>query len=102
MVARASDGLTGPSAGGLPLSFFGIRLDDSTDAAISDALILPTSLNLGDFDNRQFFVFYAEGDTVATVSGTLTSLSAVPEPSSLVLAASAALAALGMWRRLRV
>ncbi len=97
VVSRASDGLTGPAVAGQSLNFFGFRLDDSTNTVFTDALVLPTSLNLSDFDNRQFFIFF--GDSPAIVSGTITSVSAVPEPSSLTLAGLGGLFGLGLrWR----
>jgi hypothetical protein len=88
VVSRASQGLTGPSVNGLPLNFFAFRLDDSTGTVFSNALILPTSLNLSSFDSTAFFLFFGN-TSPAIVSGTITSLTpvtAVPEPSSLALA----------------
>ncbi|MBX9625071.1 MAG: PEP-CTERM sorting domain-containing protein [Gemmataceae bacterium] len=93
VVSRASDGLTGPPVNDLELNFFGFRLDDSTNTVFSDARILPTTLDLSDFDNRRFFIFFEDGGdngTEATyvVSGTIDSLrqpAATPEPASLAL-----------------
>ncbi|HEV3166300.1 MAG TPA: PEP-CTERM sorting domain-containing protein [Isosphaeraceae bacterium] len=100
LVSRASQGLTGPSVGGLPLNFFSFPLDDSTDTVFSNALILPTSLNLANFDKRQFFLFFGNIDTPSVVTGTITSLTA-PEPSSLTLAGIGGLSGLGFWLRRR-
>lgn len=101
VLSRASDGLTGPAVAGMNLDSFGFRLDDSTDTVFSDALILPTSLNLSDFDNRRFFIFFTDGTSPSIVSGTITALSSVPEPSSLALAGIGGLSGLGLWWRSR-
>jgi hypothetical protein len=101
IVARASDGLTGPAVAGLALDSFGFRLDDSTNSVFNNALILPTSLNLSDFDNRQFFLFFTDGTSSFIVSGTINSLRTVPEPSSLALAGLGGLSGLGLWWRRR-
>ena len=97
VLSRVSDGLVGPSAGGQPLIAFGFRLDDSTNTAFSDALVLPTSLALSDFTSSAFFVFFG----TELVDGTLTSVrvQAVPEPATLGLI-SLGLAALA-GRKLR-
>lgn len=95
VLSRASDGLTGPSVAGQMLDSFAFRLDDSTNTVFSDALVLPTSLNLSSFDNRQFFIFFTDGTTPSVVSGRITSLRAVPEPSSVVMLGVGALGLLG-------
>lgn len=104
VVSRASDGLTGPAVGGNALNFFGFRLDDSTNAVFSDALILPTSLSLSSFDStppsRRFFVFFGPITSPQVVSGTITGLAAVPEPGSLALGLAGA-AGVAAWRRKR-
>jgi hypothetical protein len=101
VVARAVDGLAGPDVGGLPLNFFGIRLDDSTGAALSDALILPTSLNLAAFDSRRFFIFFGPIASPAIVGGSIDTLAAVPEPGSVSLAALGGLTGLAYLARRR-
>ena len=88
----------GPSVAGLPLLSFAFRLDDSSNSVFSDALILPTSLDLSDFDNREFFLFFGNIASPSIVHGSITTLAAVPEPSSLTLAAIVALSGMGYWR----
>lgn len=86
VVSRASQGLSGSTVGGFALDAFAFRLDDSTNSVFSDALILPTSLALSSFDSTAFFLFF--NDFSEVVSGTITGLSTVsqvPEPSSLAL-----------------
>lgn len=87
VVARASDGLTGASVDGFELNGFSFRLDDSTDAVFSDALILPLTLDFNAFDSSAFFLFFFNPTTeaFATVSGTLSSITQVPEPATLSL-----------------
>jgi hypothetical protein len=87
VVARASDGLTGASVDGFELNGFSFRLDDSTDAVFSDALILPLTLDFNAFDSSAFFLFFLNPTTgaFATVSGTLSSITQVPEPATLSL-----------------
>jgi hypothetical protein len=102
IVSRASDGLTGPPAAGQPLSTFVFRLDDSTNTVFTDALILPTSLNLSRFDSRQFFLFFGSPASPVIISGAITSLATdVPEPSSLMPAGIGLLGLLGFGRRRR-
>lgn len=102
LVARASDGLTGPNVNGLSVFAFGFRLDDSTGTAFSDALLLPTSLSLGDFDSTSFFLFFDGFNEL--VSGTITGISfvGVPEPALLALFGASVLAAGVVARRRRM
>jgi hypothetical protein len=83
LLSRVSDGLVGPAASGQPLGAFGFRLDDNTNTVFSTALTLPTSVELSDFSSSAFFVFFGN----ELVDGTLTSISSVPEPSTLGLTA---------------
>ncbi|MGH8548168.1 MAG: PEP-CTERM sorting domain-containing protein [Methylococcales bacterium] len=89
VISRASQGLNGAMVGGFALDGFGFRLDDSTNSVFSDALILPTSLSLSSFDSTAFFLFFVDtSGALQLVDGTITGLSTVsrvPEPSSLAL-----------------
>jgi hypothetical protein len=76
MVTSTAFGLVGPSVGGRPITFAGFRMDDSTNAVFSDALILPLGPSLSDFDSSAFFVFFDD----VFVFGHLTSITQVPEP----------------------
>ena len=105
IVSRASDGLTGPNIGVLALESFIIRLDDQTKTVFSDALILPTSLNLSSFDRAEFFLIFHNidnPDSTFLISGRLTefSVAETPIPAALPLFATG-LGALGLlgWRR---
>jgi PEP-CTERM motif len=101
VVSRASDGLTGASVAGLALDTFLFRLDDSTNTVFSDALVLPTNLNLSSFDNSRFFIFFTDGTSPSIISGTFTSLSSVPEPSSMIMVGVGALGLAGYRLRRR-
>lgn len=99
--SRASDGLIGSDVNGLALVGFSFRLDDSSNSAITNALILPTALSLADFDSTGFFLFFESGELV---NGRITSLSVsqVPIPAALPLMASGiGLMGLIGWRRRR-
>ena len=86
----SSDGLVGANVNALALMGISFRLDDSTDSVFNDALMLPIDISFSDFDSSGFFMFF--GPNFNTVSGTLTSLTQVPEPGALELAASSLLA----------
>lgn len=96
----AGSTLSGADVDGLALSTFFIRLDDDTNTAFSDALILPTNLSLSDFTSAGFSVFFVNNEEdVFVVTGTLTAL--VPEPSSLLMAVVAGVGVLVIrWRAL--
>ncbi len=101
VVSRQSDGLTGPSVNGNDLVYFFFRLDDSTDAVFTDALILPTSISLADFNSTGFFLFFNDGTTESVVSGHLTSFSlssAIPEPAAWAVWLVGLTAAGAVWR----
>jgi hypothetical protein len=105
LVSRQSEGLTGSKVGGRDLTAFAIRLDDTTNTALTSSLSLPTSIDLDDYTSSRFFLFF--GDTnPRLVSGTFSVLQsdAVPEPASVIiwgiaLVGSGAYAALRRRRR---
>jgi hypothetical protein len=72
--------------GGLSISAFGFRLDDTTGTAISDAFVLLTNPMLSSFTGNTFLLFFGD-PTIGqfqVVTGTLTRLG-VPEPGTLAL-----------------
>lgn len=83
VVSRASDGLTGVAVNTLALQAFILRMDQNAGTLFGPANgPLPTAVSLGNFDSSSFFLFF---DGFATVSGTLTALQPVPEPSGLAI-----------------
>lgn len=99
VISRASDGLTGAAINGNDLTFAGFRLDDSTNAVFSDALILPTTLDLNDFDSNNFIMFFND----FVVFGKITSIQpvapAVPEPASMSVMLTLLVGGLAIRRR---
>jgi len=94
----AGSTIIGANVDGLSLASFYFRLDDSTNTAFSDALILPTSLSLSSFTSATFSVDFLDiNNEVHSVTGTITSL--VPEPTSLVLGLLGACGVAMVYRR---
>lgn len=87
LVSRASDGLSGAAVNGNALIFFGFRMDDSTNTAITNALVLPTNPSLSSFDSNSFFILFGDPGSPVVVDGTLTSLTnaAIPEPATIAI-----------------
>jgi len=75
--------------GGLDVTLFGFRLDDTTETAIADALVLLTNPSLSSFTSNTFLIFLGQptDQDFKVIDGTLTSLTVaqVPEPATWVL-----------------
>ncbi len=101
LTSRASEGLTGPDVGDFELDAFLFRLDDSTDSVFSDALILPLALDFSAFDSSAFFLFFVNPSTaqLANVSGQLTAIAQVPEPSTVAMLGLGLVSLALIWRR---
>lgn len=101
VVSRDTDGLTGTNDG-IPVSFFFLRLDDSTDSVFSTADSLPLALALALFDSNSFGIFFQ--DEERSIGGHITGISTseVPLPAALPLFATG-LGIMGLlgWRRRR-
>jgi len=95
LVARNPVGSS--TVGGLDVSLISFRLDDTTGAAISDALTLLTNPSLANFTSNTFLLFLGSGDQLQVVTGTLSAVS-VPEPPVLLLVAAGLLAVFGARR----
>lgn len=105
VVSRASEGLTGPAIGSFALDAFLFRLDDASNGVFADALVLPTAIDLSDFTSTAFFIFFVDnsdpnGPVLASASGQLRQLQAVPEPAAIAVF-GLGLAARAAWRRRR-
>lgn len=119
LTSRASEGLTGAAINGYLLDGFSFRLDDISDSVFSDALLLPTSIDLADFSSNAFFLFFTLPGLVPTaepqnglptsqlVFGSFDTLTittdddpVVPEPASIMLGAMG-VAMLAARRRMR-
>ena len=74
-------GLTGPTVGGLPLRLVDIQFTDPSGTALSTALQLPAALDLNQFSQAGFTLWF--GDGVAVDSPVSGALDPVPEPATL-------------------
>ena len=106
VTSRVSQGLAGntPDVAGFTLSSAGIALFDPSDAVFSDALILPTSLDLADFSTSFFLLLFADSaQNFVPVTASLTKLEKVdvPEPAAGALAMLGLIAMAGLRRRQR-
>ncbi|MFA5983334.1 MAG: hypothetical protein WC782_04910 [Methylococcaceae bacterium] len=83
--------------GGLDITAFGFRLDDTTGSAVTDALTLLTAPTLSSFTSSGFLFFFDSpplfGSNFHVLNGTLSSLevrpAAVPVPATVWLMGSA-------------
>ena len=96
--------------GGLDISSFGFRLDDTSGTAITDALALLSSPSLSSFTSNTFLIFFGDPTSTdpngfAVVTGALETLSVrnstVPEPGSLLLLGAAAVSSRFARRRIK-
>jgi hypothetical protein len=88
VLSTVFNGLTAPSVNGFNLIAFAMILQDPTQTAISDAMNLPSTVNLGDFPTAIFvLLFQNDAGAQAQVAGVVTSLdpAPVPEPATLTL-----------------
>jgi hypothetical protein len=96
-IAQAAAASPGVGVGNPQIDF---AVADRTGTALSSTA-LPTSLDLHRFTDGEFRLFNnTAGNVFDLLTGTI-NVGAVPEPSSLVLAGTAALAGLGAWARRR-
>lgn len=99
-VGRVVDGMAPATLDGIySLTTFSFRLDDTTDSAISNALILPSSVDLADYTSSTFFLFFTDASGgFQLIDGTLdrvVAVAPVPLPAGLPLLLGG-LAGLGM------
>jgi len=95
--------LTGALVNGFSPLRFRIDLVDPTASAFANDHLPTTPPSLSSFSTKGFRIVFEDGDGNARIRGTLTSLTAVPLPTAVVLfgAGLVALAGLGAgnWRR---
>ncbi len=96
---RSRNLIAGTVNGNFPIDFL-LRLTDSSVTALQSTAI-PTTIDLNDFDSRQFFFGFSEtgpdGDNNVGLAGTVTSLSftPVPVPSAMLLMGTGLLGLIG-------
>jgi len=93
---------SGSSVNGKTPNFFEIKLNDSSATAFSNDSLPTTPPSLASFDTKTFrLVFSGGGQT--TVSGVLTSLTAIPLPPAVILFGAGLVALIGLgagsWRQ---
>jgi hypothetical protein len=93
---------TGNPVNGRTPSFFEIKLTDSSHTAFSNDHLPTTPPSLGSFTTETFRLKF-NGQGAATVSGVLTSLTAVPLPAAVILFGAGLVALVGLgagsWRQ---
>ncbi len=81
-----SDYSSAPDASGFPLTDFAISLYDYDRSVFSDALVLPTTLPLSEFESKEFILVFDGGPkNPLDVKGTITGFTVVPEPATMSL-----------------
>jgi hypothetical protein len=93
---------SGATVNGHTPQLFGISLVDPTHTAFGNDHLPTTAPNLGSFATKDFRLVFNGGPT-ATVSGVLTSLTAVPLPAAVILFGAGLIALVGLgagsWRQ---
>lgn len=96
---------TGSTVNGRTPQYFAIELADPTHTAFTNVLLPTTPPNLGAFATKDFRLVF-NGGPVATVSGVLTSLTAVPLPAAVILFGAGLIALVGLgagsWRQKKI
>jgi hypothetical protein len=94
--------VTGSLVNGRSPSFFEIKLNDTSHTAFSNDHLPTSPPSLGSFTTETFRLVFT-GQGAATVSGVLTSLTAVPLPAAVILFGAGLVALVGLgagsWRQ---
>lgn len=88
VLSTVFNGLSANAVNGFNLVAFALILQDPSQTAISDAMNLPSTVNLSDFPTAIFvLLFQNDAGAQAQVAGVVTSLdpAPVPEPATLTL-----------------